>query len=78
VRASAARCSRSRKAEIASRYPSRDAYLGRFALDALRLVDERYVVREDLPDLLRRGAELWDWIVGTPARAPGAASPSVE
>jgi hypothetical protein len=63
------------KPQIAARYASRDEYLGRFTLEALRLIDERYLLRDDLPDLLRRGAELWDWATTTEAASGAAGSP---
>ncbi len=52
------------KAEVAARYASRDAYLGRFTSESLKLVDQRYLAREDLTDVLGAGVEMWDWIAG--------------
>jgi hypothetical protein len=46
---------------IAERYRSRDEYLGRFTADTMRLIERRYLVREDLHDLVNRGMELWEW-----------------
>ena len=42
--------------------PPRDAYLGRFTRDTLRLVEERYLVEEDVYELLQHARELYDWI----------------
>lgn len=52
------------KAEVAARYASRDEYLGRFTSASLKLVDQRYLAREDLTDVLGGGVEMWDWIAG--------------
>jgi Alpha/beta hydrolase domain len=46
---------------IAERYPSRDAWLGRFTAAALDLVRDRYVLAEDLDSILRRGTEEWEY-----------------
>ena len=40
----------------------RDEYLGRFTVETLKLVDERYLVREDVYDLVKRAGELYDWV----------------
>ncbi|HYL63858.1 MAG TPA: alpha/beta hydrolase domain-containing protein [Candidatus Methylomirabilis sp.] len=45
---------------IAERYASRDDYLGKFAEAALKLVHERFLLREDLPALLERGQREWE------------------
>ena len=42
--------------------PPRDTYLGRFTRDTLRLVEERYLVEEDVYELLQQAGELYDWI----------------
>lgn len=54
---------------IAARYRSREEYLGRFTAASLALIDERYLVAEDLQPLLARGLELWDWMLRPPASA---------
>jgi hypothetical protein len=48
--------------ELAKRYPSRNEYLGRFTAETMRLVEERYLVREDFHDLVSRGLQLWEWV----------------
>lgn len=58
------------KAQAAERYPGRDVYLGRFTADALQLVGDRYLVKEDFLPLLSRAAELWDWVQTRPGAAP--------
>ena len=55
-------------ASIAERYASREDYLGRIALAALALVDERFLLPEDVPDEIARAARHWDWATGS---APG-------
>lgn len=43
--------------------PPKEEYLGRFTRDTLQLVEERYLVREDVYDLVKRAGELYDWVV---------------
>ncbi|HVG23861.1 MAG TPA: alpha/beta hydrolase domain-containing protein, partial [Thermoanaerobaculia bacterium] len=42
--------------------PPRDESLGRFTRDTLQLVEERYLVKEDVYDLVKRAGELYDWV----------------
>ena len=49
---------------IAERYASREQYIGMFAAAALKLVKERFLLPEDLPALLERGAAEWDYATG--------------
>lgn len=42
--------------------PPRDEYLGRFTAETLKLVEERYLVPEDVYDLVKRAGELYDWV----------------
>jgi hypothetical protein len=42
--------------------PPRDEYLGRFTAETLKLVDERYLVKEDVYNLVKRAGELYDWV----------------
>lgn len=42
--------------------PPKDEYLGRFTRDMLQLVDERYLVREDVYELVKRAGELYEWV----------------
>ncbi len=46
---------------IAERYASREDYLGRFTEAALRLIDEGYLLGEDLPALTRHALRLWEY-----------------
>jgi hypothetical protein len=50
---------------IEERYRSRDEYVGKVAAAALDLVDRRYLLQEDVADLLKHAAEHYDWSVGT-------------
>ena len=46
---------------IEERYRSRDEYVGRIAAAALQLVKDRYLLAEDVVDLLTRAGEHYDW-----------------
>ena len=46
---------------IAERYPSRDAYLGRIAMAAVDLVHQRYLLADDVVDMIAQAAAHWDW-----------------
>ena len=47
---------------IAERYRSRDDYLAKFSAAATRLAEERFLLREDVEALAKRGAEEWDLV----------------
>ena len=47
---------------IEERYRSRAEYLG----PALALIDEGYLLAEDLPHILKQGADHWDWAMAAP------------
>ena len=49
---------------IEERYASRDDYVGRVALAAVALVQERYLLAEDVPDMLAQAAAHYDWATG--------------
>jgi hypothetical protein len=49
---------------IAERYASHDEYMGKFAEAAMKLVRERFLLREDLPALLERGEREWAEVTG--------------
>jgi len=58
---------------IAERYASREEYLGRYAEAAMKLIDQGYLLSEDLPALLARARTHWDYRQGLltdPANAP--------
>ncbi len=50
---------------IAERYASRDVYLGRIAQAAVALVNERYLLAEDVALLIGQAAAHYDWASGT-------------
>ena len=54
---------------IEERYKRRDEYVGKIAAAALDLVRQRYLLRDDVADLLQRAAEHWDWATGVKNRA---------
>jgi hypothetical protein len=47
---------------ITQRYGSREEYLKRFSEATNRLADDRFVLKEDLDALVKRGGEEWDYI----------------
>jgi hypothetical protein len=49
---------------IAERYPSREHYLGLVAEAAIDLIEERYLLAEDLPRILESAARHWNFRVG--------------
>jgi hypothetical protein len=49
---------------IEERYRNRDEYVGKFAAAATALVDQGYLLAEDVADLLKHAAEHYDWAVG--------------
>jgi hypothetical protein len=48
---------------IEERYASREDYMGRIALAALTLVESRYLLPEDVPEILSGAAAHYDWAV---------------
>ncbi len=48
---------------IAERYPSRDAYVAEVTAVAKRLVDDRFLLPEDLNDPIDQAVALYDWAV---------------
>lgn len=46
----------------ADNLPPRDAYLGRFTADTLKLIQARYLVRDDLYDLVILGDRFYEWV----------------
>jgi hypothetical protein len=45
---------------VTQRYASREEYLGRYALAALEQVEARYLIAEDLPEIIDHARWLWD------------------
>ena len=50
---------------IEERYRNRDEYVGKQAAAALDLVQQRYLLEEDVADLLRHAGEHYDWATRT-------------
>lgn len=48
---------------LEERYGSRGDFLGRYTEAAVELVRRRYVLAEDLPEMIEHAAELWDLVV---------------
>jgi Alpha/beta hydrolase domain len=46
---------------IAERYPDRDVYVGRITEATLALVRERYLLAEDVPEIVERARAHYDW-----------------
>jgi len=46
---------------IAERYTSLEDYLGRIALAAIALVEERYLLAEDVPAIVERAKIHYEW-----------------
>jgi hypothetical protein len=49
---------------IEERYASREDYLGRISIAALALVDERYLLPDDMAEMVRQAAAHYDWALG--------------
>jgi hypothetical protein len=49
---------------VAERYGSREQYMGKFSEAAMKLIHDRFLLREDLPSLLERGQREWNEIAG--------------
>jgi alpha/beta hydrolase family protein len=56
------------RASIAERYTSKDAYIAKITRAANDLVAGRFLLRQDVPDVLKRASVHYDWATG--ARAP--------
>ena len=44
------------------RYASRQAYLGSIAAAALDLVEQGYLLRQDMPEIVKQAARHWDFL----------------
>jgi hypothetical protein len=54
---------------IAERYPTREHYLGLYALAAIELVEDGFLLAEDVPGLVRHAESLWELVTEPPASA---------
>ena len=46
---------------IEERYASHEEYLGKIAAAAVALVEARYLLADDAPDVIRRAGAHYDW-----------------
>jgi hypothetical protein len=51
------------RVSIAERYPSRQAYLEKIQKAGARLVADRFLLSEDLPNVVKRAGDQWDLLV---------------
>jgi hypothetical protein len=65
------KASRDPRPSIAERYPSREHYLGLVAQAAMRLVEERYLLAEDVPRILEGAERHWEYRVQEGTRPSG-------
>jgi hypothetical protein len=49
---------------VAERYGSRKQYMDKFSEAAMKLIQDRFLLREDLPAVLERGQREWNEIAG--------------
>jgi hypothetical protein len=54
---------------IEERYRDRDQYLGLVSAAAMKLIEQGYLLDQDLPGVLKQAGERWDWV--TSARGDG-------
>jgi hypothetical protein len=59
---------------IEERYQSRDEYIGKVAQAALTLVNQRYLLPQDVPDMIDFAAKQYDWSLNASAAAPSQAA----
>lgn len=53
---------------IAERYKSQQEYMGKFEQAAKKLIQERFLLQEDLPAVLERGRLEWKTIAESPTQ----------
>ena len=57
--------------KVLARYENRKQYLGAFTEAALKMMKERFLTAEDLPDLLRAGVARWEYATQSTTAAGG-------
>jgi hypothetical protein len=62
------------RASIAERYRDKDQYVGLVTKAALELIDQRYLLAEDLAAIVKNAARHWDY-AAAPARSSTAQQP---
>ena len=58
------------RATITERYPSRTGYLARVTQDAASLVQQRLMLKDDIPHVVSNAGILWDFIMSEQAARP--------
>ena len=58
------------RATITERYASRANYLARITQEAATLVQQRLMLKEDVPHVVSSAGTLWDFIMSAPAKRP--------
>lgn len=48
---------------IATRYTSREDYLNRIKVEARRVVNEGFLIRSDVPQVVKQASALWDYLI---------------
>jgi len=61
-----ARARGDRRRPISDRYQSREEYLGRVNAAAQQLAGEGFLLQHDIPGILQRAEQTWDWIMQQP------------
>jgi hypothetical protein len=51
---------------VEERYKSRDHYLGRVTMAANALVEQGYLIKDDVPGILEQAGTRWDYVMGRP------------
>jgi Alpha/beta hydrolase domain len=57
------------RATITDRYPSRAGYLARIGVEAAALVQQRLLLKDDIPHVIDHAGALWDIVMAGPAAA---------
>jgi hypothetical protein len=57
------------RSSIEERYSSKEFYLGKITTAALELVQQGYLLAQDLPDVLNRASAHWDWAIAVRGEA---------
>jgi hypothetical protein len=57
---------------LEERYASRSEYLGHYTEAAVELVRQRYLLAEDLPEMIEHARRLWDHVVAESRESPAA------
>ncbi|HKV60934.1 MAG TPA: alpha/beta hydrolase domain-containing protein [Candidatus Acidoferrum sp.] len=52
------------RSSVAERYGSREEYMGKFAEAAMKLIHDRFLLREDLASVMERGEREWQELAG--------------